>query len=58
MVPTMVIITSIPYWQPYLYVSPARTFVGVGVLVIVNVLLHESLLVRVERVSRGWACPS
>ena len=58
MVPTMVIITSIPYLQPYLYVSPARTFVGVGVLVIVNVLLHESLLVRVERVSRGWACPS
>jgi ABC-2 type transport system permease protein len=58
MAPTMVIITSIPYWRPYLYASPGRTFLGVGVLVVVNVLLHESLLVRVDRVSRGWACPS
>ena len=58
MVPTMAIITTIPVWRPYVYASPGRTFAGVGLLVIVNVLLHESLLARVDRVARGWACPS
>ena len=58
MVPTMAIITTIPLWRPYLYASTARTFFGVGVLVIINVLLHETLLTRVGRVSRRWACTS
>jgi hypothetical protein len=30
----------------------------VSVLVVVNVLLHESLLTRVDRQSRQWACTS
>ena len=58
MAPTMVIITTIPFWRPYLYASTARTFLGVGVLVVINVLLHETLLTRVDRLSRRWACPS
>jgi hypothetical protein len=54
MVPTMAIITTIPFWRPYLYAAAGRTFIGVSVLVVVNVLLHESLLARVERQSRQW----
>ena len=34
------------------------SFLGVAVLVVVNVLLHETLLTRVERLSRQWACTS
>ena len=58
MVPTMAIITTIPFWRPYLYATTGRIFLGVTVLVIVNVLLHETLLTRVERLSRQWACTS
>ncbi len=58
MVPTMAIITTIPLWRPYLYASTARTFIGLGVLVVINVLLHETLITRVDKVSRGWACTS
>ena len=58
MAPTMAIISTIPFWRPYLYASAGRTFFGVSVLVVVNVLLHESLLARVERQSRQWACTS
>ncbi len=58
MAPTMAIISTIPFWRPYLYASAGRTFFGVGVLVVVNVLLHETLLTRVERQSRQWACAS
>ncbi len=58
MAPTMAIISTIPFWRPYLYASAGRTFFGVSVLVVVNVLLHESLLTRVERQSRQWACTS
>lgn len=58
MLPTMAIITTIPVWRPLLYATPARTFLGVGVLVVVNVLLHESLLARVDRLSREWASAS
>ncbi len=58
MLPTMVIITTIPFWRPYLYATASRTFLGVGALVVINVLLHETLLARVSRQSRHWACPS
>ena len=58
MLPTMAIITSIPAWRPYLYATTARTVLGVAVLVVVNALLHGFLLVRVDRLSRQWACPS
>jgi ABC-2 type transport system permease protein len=58
MAPTMAIITTIPFWRPYLYASAGRTFLGVSVLVVVNVLLHELLLSRVERQSRQWVCTS
>ncbi len=58
MLPTMAIITTIPFWRPYLYASIARTFIAVGVLVVVNVLLHEALIVRVDRQSRQWASAS
>jgi hypothetical protein len=58
MAPTMAIISTIPFWRPYLYASAGRTFLGVGALVVVNVLLHETLLTRVERQSRQWACAS
>lgn len=58
MAPTMAIITTIPFWRPYLYASTARALLAVGALVVVNVLLHESLLTRVQRQSRQWACTS
>ena len=58
MVPTMVIISTIPFWRPYLYATTGRTFLGVAVLVVINVLLHETLLTRVDRLSRQWACTS
>ena len=58
MVPTMAIITTIPLWRPYLYATTSRTFIAVGVLVVINVLLHESLITRVDRVSRAWAYTS
>jgi ABC-2 type transport system permease protein len=58
MVPTMAIITTIPFWRPYLYATTARIFLGVAVLLLVNVLLHATLLTRVERLSRQWACTS
>jgi ABC-2 type transport system permease protein len=58
MVPTMAIITTIPVWQPYLYATTGRAFIGVAVLVVVNVLLHETLLTRIERLSRQWAYTS
>lgn len=58
MVPTMVVISTIPLWRPYLYATPVRIFMGVGVLVVINVLLHETLLARVTRLSRRWACAS
>jgi hypothetical protein len=58
MAPTMVIISTIPFWRPHLYASAGRTFLGVGVLVVINVLLHELLLARVQRQAREWACAS
>lgn len=58
MVPTMAVISTIPLWRPYVYASPSRIFVTVGVLVVINVLLHETLLVRVTRLSRQWASTS
>lgn len=58
MLPTMAIISTMPLWRPYLYASTGRTFIGVAVLVVVNVLLHETLLTRVGRLSRQWACTS
>ena len=58
MVPTMVIISTIPFWRPFLYATAGRTFLGVAALVVVNVLLHESLLTRVDRLSRQWVCTS
>lgn len=58
MAPTMVIISSIPFWRPYLYATAGRTFLSVGVLVVINVLLHRLLLARVQRQSRQWACSS
>ena len=58
MAPTMAIISTIPFWRPYLYASAGRTFTGVGVLVVINVLLHELLLARVQRQARQWACAS
>ncbi|MGI8673612.1 MAG: hypothetical protein ACR2LU_13515, partial [Luteitalea sp.] len=58
MLPTVAVIATIPVWRPFLYATTARTFIGVGVLVVVNVLLHETLLTRVARVSRQWACAS
>lgn len=58
MVPTMAVIATIPLWRPYAYATASRTFVIVGVLVVVNVILHESLLVRVTRLSRHWAAAS
>jgi hypothetical protein len=58
MAPTMVIITTVPFWRPWLYAHAGRTFAGVAVLVVINVLLHETLLTRVARLSRGWACAS
>lgn len=58
MVPTMAVIATIPLWRPYAYATPSRTFVIVGVLVVVNVFLHESLLARVTRLSRQWAVAS
>ncbi len=56
MAPTMMIITTIPFWRPYLYSSAGRIFLGLGALVVINVLLHEALLARVQRQSRQWAC--
>ena len=58
MLPTMAIITTIPFWRPYLYATPGRSVLGVAVLVTVNVLLHETLLTRVGRLSRHWAFTS
>jgi len=58
MVPTMAVIATIPLWRPYVYATPSRTFVIVGALVVLNVLLHESLLTRVARLSRQWASTS
>lgn len=58
MAPTMVIISTIPFWRPYLYASAVRTFVGAGALVVIDVLLHAILLTRVDRLSRQWACKS
>lgn len=58
MLPTVFVITTIPLWRPFLYATTARIFLGAGILVVVNVLLHETLLTRVERLSRQWACTS
>jgi hypothetical protein len=58
MIPTMAVITTIPLWRPYLYATTGRIFLTVSVLVVVNVLLHETLLTRVARLSRQWACAS
>jgi hypothetical protein len=58
MAPTMVIISTVPFWRPYLYASAARAFTGLALLVVINVLLHETLLTRVARLSRHWACAS
>jgi ABC-2 type transport system permease protein len=58
MLPTMAIITTIPFWRPYLYATMGRSFLGLTALVIVNILLHRTLLTRVERLSRRWACTS
>ena len=57
-VPTMAVITTIPLWRPYLYATTGRIFLAVSVLVVINVLLHETLLTRVARLSRQWACAS
>lgn len=56
MLPTVAVITTVPLWRPFLYASTARTFLGVALLVVINVLLHEALLTRVDRVSRRWTC--
>lgn len=58
MVPTMVVISTIPLWRPFVYDTPARIFATVGALVVVNVLLHETLLARVTRLSRQWESAS
>lgn len=54
MLPVVAVITTIPVWQPFVYASTARTFAALGVLVVLNVLLHEALLARVARVGRQW----
>lgn len=54
MVPVIGLITTMPWWQPYVYGSTVRTFAALGLLVVVNVLLHEALLTRVMRVGRQW----
>lgn len=54
MLPVVGVITTMPLWQPYVYASTARMFAALGVLVVVNVLLHEALLTRVARVGRQW----
>jgi hypothetical protein len=54
MLPVVGVITTMPFWQPYVYASTARMFAALGVLVVVNVLLHEALLTRVARVGRQW----
>lgn len=54
MLPVVAVITTIPIWQPIVYASTLRTFAALGVLVVVNVLLHEALLSRVARVGRQW----
>ena len=58
MAPTMVIISSIPFWRPYLYARAGRALLGVGALVVINVLLRRLLLARVRRQSRLWASSS
>ncbi|BCS35343.1 hypothetical protein TBR22_A45700 [Luteitalea sp. TBR-22] len=58
MAPTMVIISTVPFWRPWLYAHAGRTVGGIAVLVVINVLLHETLLTRVARLSRLWACAS
>jgi hypothetical protein len=54
MLPVVGVITSMPLWQPYVYASTPRMFAALGLLVVVNVLLHEALLTRVARVGRQW----
>lgn len=54
MLPVVGVITTMPLWQPYMYASTVRTFAVLGILVVCNVLLHESLLTRVLRVGRQW----
>lgn len=54
MLPVVGVITTLPLWQPYVYATTARTFSALGLLVVVNVLLHEALLARVARAGRQW----
>jgi hypothetical protein len=54
MLPAMLIVSTLPLWRPYIYASTVRTFTALGVLVVINVLLHESLLTRVARLGRQW----
>lgn len=58
MAPTMAIISTVPFWRPWLYAQAGRTFAGIALLVVINVLLHETLLTRVARLSRLWTCAS
>ncbi|MCC6162316.1 MAG: hypothetical protein IT182_03100 [Acidobacteria bacterium] len=58
MAPTMVIISTIPFWRPYLYANVVRTLVGVAGLAAIDLLLHRCLLARVRRLSRHWECPN
>lgn len=54
LLPAMVLVSTLPLWRTHVYGSTERTFLALGALVVVNVLLHEFLLTRVARLSRTW----